>query len=520
MPAQRISMRKFKEVLRLTFSLGLTHRQVARSLRLSKTTVSKYLDLAASAHLSWPLPVGISDAELTRLLFPKAETGSLQHFTIPDFPSIHQELKRKGVTLLLLWEEYSFAFPGSAYQYSQFCHLYNQWRSRLKIVLRQTHRAGEKLFVDYAGQTVPICDPSSGQIHQAQIFVAVLGASNYTYAEATFTQTLADWTASHVRAFNFFGGVPELIVPDNLKSGVSKACRYEPDLNPTYDDLAAHYGIAVMPARPYKPRDKAKAEVGVQIVERWILARLRRMTFFSIEELNLHIRALMDDLNLRPFKKLLGSRLSLFETLDKPALKPLPATAFEFCIWKKARAGYDYHIEVEGHFYSVPHSLVRQVLDIRVTASIVECFHQGRRVASHPRSLIRGGQTTLPDHMPMAHRKHLEWTSESLLEWAEEIGPNTHCLVNHLIGGKSHPEQGYRSCLGLMALSRRYGTDRLERACERALAIGSPRRASIDSILKQGLDLIAEAEEEINQPILEHENVRGAAYYADNTTTE
>lgn len=513
-------MRKFKEVLRLTYDLGLTRRQVARSLHLSKTTVAKYLDLAATASLTWPLPDTLNDADLTRLLFPEPETGSLHQFTTPDFSTIHQELKRKGVTLLLLWEEYAAAHPGSAYRYSQFCHRYKQWRSRLKLVLRQTHRAGEKLFVDYAGQTVPVTDPATGEIQQAQVFVAVLGASNYTYAEATWTQTLPDWISAHVRALQFFGGVPELIVCDNLKSGIKKACRYEPDLNPTYDDLAAHYGMAVLPARPYRPRDKAKVEVGVQIVERWILARLRHMRFFSLEELNQQIRTLTSDLNERPFRKLAGSRRTLFASLDQPALKPLPLAAYEFCIWKKASVGYDYHIEIDGHYYSVPHALRRQQLDIRITAATIECFHQGRRVASHLRSHLRGGQTTLADHMPMAHRKHLEWTSESLLHWAGEIGAGTHSLVKQLLAGKPHPEQGYRSCLGLMALARRYGADRLEAACSRAQAIGSPRLISVDSILKQGLDLLPLAEEEGPQALPEHENIRGPAYYADPLTTD
>jgi transposase len=514
-----MSMRKLREVLRLTYSSRLSQRQVARCLHLSRTTVGKYLDLAQAAGITWPLPEAMDDHALARALFPGSASGFAQHFTQPDFSYLHQELRRKGVTLQLLWEEYAASNPETAYQYSWFCELYSEWRTCQKISMRQTHRAGHKLFVDYAGQTVAINDPVTGDLHQAQIFVAVLGASSYTYVEATWTQTLPDWTSSHARAFTFFNGVPEIVVPDNLRSGVSRACRYEPDLNPTYAEMAAHYQVAIIPARPRKPRDKAKVEVGVQIVERWILARLRKMTFFSLAELNQEIQALIIDLNTRPFKKLPGSRRSQFEALDRPALKPLPSAPYEYAEWKKARVGLDYHIEVEGHHYSVPHHLVRQQLDVRLTASTLEALHQGRRVASHVRSHRRGGETTDPAHMPVAHRKHLEWTPESLRRWATEIGEATRAVVEHLLTTKPHPEQGYRSCLGLITLSRRYGAERLERACERALAIGSPARTSIDSILKQGLDLVPVIEEEEIQ-LPEHENVRGPAYYVDSETLQ
>jgi transposase len=514
MPAHRLSMRKLKEVLRLTFGSGLSQRQVAHSLSLSKTTVRKYLDLAREAGLGWPLPDGMDDTALVRALFPGSVAGSLC-FTPPDFAAIHQELKRKGVTLQLLWEEYAARNPETAYQYSWFCELYGEWKQRLRVTMRQTHRAGEKVFVDYCGQTVMVTDPQTGEAREAQVFVAVLGASNYTYAEATWTQQLPDWISSHVRAFEFFGGVPELVIPDNLRSGVSRACRYEPDLNPTYSEMAAHYSVAVLPARPYKPRDKAKVEVGVQVVERWILARLRHQTFFSLAELNKVIRALVGGLNHRPFKKLPGTRHTQFESLDRPALRPLPIDRFEYAEWKKARVNIDYHVEVEGHYYSVPYSLARREVEVRLTARAVELFHGGRRVASHMRCHLRGSHTTVVEHMPKAHRAHLEWTPGRFLTWASEVGPNTRDLVRHLLFRKPHPEQGYRSCLGLLSLSRRYGAERLERACERALLLGARTRRSVDSILRQGVDRLPAAAEEEPRELPIHENVRGPAYYTD-----
>ena len=390
---------------------------------------------------------------------------------------------------------------------------YRTYRDSLARSLRQTHRAGEKLFVDYAGQTVPVVDGDSGEIHTAQIFVAVLGASNYTYAEATWTQQLPDWIGSHVRAFAFFDGVTALLIPDNLRSGVARACRYEPDLNPTYADLAAHYGVAVLPARPYKPKDKAKVEVGVQIVERWILARLRYQTFFSLAELNGAIRELLKNLNDRPFKKLPGCRRSAFEALDRPALKPLPATAYEYAEWKKARVSIDYHIEIDRHYYSVPHALVKRELDVRITQTTVECLHQGRRVASHARSLKRGAHSTVAEHMPRAHQKHLDWTPGRFLNWALAIGPSTRDLVHWQLTHRPHPEMGYRACLGLLNLARRYGKPRLEAACRRALAIGSPARKSVVSILERNLDRQPLPLPPPQAALPDHANVRGPEYY-------
>lgn len=513
MPATRVAMHKIREVLRLKYIADLSQRQIAGALSLSNGVVAKYLAAAASSGLAYPQLAALDDAALARALAGTEATAKAAP-TPPDFAYIHEQLKQKGVTRQLLWEEYRAVHP-TGYGYTQFTVLYAEWRRRLRPAMRQTHAAGEKLFLDYSGKTVPVVNDSTGEVREAEVFVAVLGASNYTYAEATWTQGLADWTAATVRALSFFGGVPRLLVPDNLKAAVTKACRYEPVINRAYSDLAAHYGCAVLPARPHKPRDKAKAEAGVQLVQRWILARLRHQTFFSLSELNRAIRALLDDLNTRAFKRLTGSRRSQFESLDRPALKPLPRQPYEYAEWKKARAGIDYHVEVERHFYSVPSALVRRQLDVRVTRSTVEVFHAGRRVASHPRSFARGSHTTQAEHMPKAHRAHMEWTPGRFLTWASRVGPNARDLVRHLLFKRPHPEMGYRSCLGLLQLARRFGEARLEAACRRALLLGAPARRSVLSILESGLDREPQAAEQgaPSAAAPAHENVRGAAYY-------
>lgn len=512
MPTERVSMRKIREILRLKWSCGLSHRQVAQSCGVARPTVTEYMQRAQAAGLSWPLPAELDDSALERLLFPALVPSRLPPRALPDWAWVHQELKRKGVTLFLLWQEYKAICP-EGYGYTWFCTHYQAWAQKLDVVMRQEHRAGEKLFVDYAGQTVPVQDPVSGTIHQAQIFVAVLGASSYTYAEATWTQSLPDWIGAHVRAFTFFGGVPELIVPDNVKSGVTQAHRYEPDLNPTYQEMAAHYGAAVVPARVRKPRDKAKVESAVLLVERWILARLRHQTFFSLAALNTALPSLLEVLNQRPFKKLPGSRLGLFETLDRPALKPLPATPYEYAEWKKARVNIDYHIEVDGHYYSVPYQLVRQQVEVRLTANCVECFYKGQRVSSHRRSTHKGRHTTLPEHMPKAHQHYLDWTPERLVRWAQTTGPATAQLVATILASRPHPQQGFRSCLGIMRLGKTYGQERLEAACQRALALDACTYKSLESILKHGFDRHPLTPDRVSPPLIHHPNIRGPEYY-------
>lgn len=513
MPTKRILMRQIKEILRLKYDSKLSHKKIASACGVSKGAVGKYINLAKAKGLTWPLPEDMDEQQLESCLFRTDAAPSL--FTPPDYPQMHQELKRKGVTLQLLWAEYSENHQEKAYQYSQFCHHYRQWAGQQKRSMRQVHRAGEKLFIDYCGPTIPIVSRETGEMRTAQVFVAVMGASSFTYADATWTQTLPDWIASHQRAFQFFGGVTELLVPDNLKAGVSLACRYEPVPNATYQDMAQHYKTAILPARPYKPQDKAKAEAGVLLVERWILARLRHHTFFSLAELNRTIADLLDDLNRRPFQKLPGSRLSAFESLDKPALKSLPEQPYDYAVWKKATVGIDYHIEADKHYYSVPHQLVGKKLDIRISATLIEVLYRGNRIASHMKSSC-GGFTTLSEHMPKRHQQHLEWSPERFIRWGRSIGPCTAQVIVHVLQGRAHPEQGYRACLGLLNHARRYSKKRLEAACERALAIHSPNYRSITSILKNGLDqhsLESTQDNETENTLPEHNNVRGSDYY-------
>lgn len=512
MPKKRLSMRKIKEVLRLKYELGHSNREISRSCGIGSSTVSDYLQRARRAGIEWPPPEELSEQALEEALFPPPPAAGTERMT-PDFAEVHKELKsKKHVTLNLLWQEYKEQYP-EGYQYSWFCEHYRLWTGKLDLVMRHEHRAGEKLFVDYAGQTVDIIDRHTGEISSAQIFVAVLGASNYTYAEATGSQQLADWVGSHVRTFAFLGGVPELVIPDNLKSGVSKSCRYEPDINPTYHDMARHYQTVVLPARVRKPRDKAKAEAGVLLVERWILAKLRKHTFFSLTELNREIRKLLEQLNNKRFKKLPGSRKSCFEQLDKPALKPLPMSPYELSYWKKATVHIDYHVEVEGHYYSVPHSLAKKKIEIRYTKSVVECFFRGKRVASHPRSERRGQHTTVEMHMPEAHRKYLEWTPDRFKRWAAKIGPETLCLTETLLVKRDHPQQAYRTLLGILRLGKAYGDLRLEAACRRALHINALSYRSVESILKTGLDQKPLPETVTEKKPVSHPNIRGAAYY-------
>jgi len=505
-------MRKIREVLRLALGAGLELRKIERSLGISHATVSSYVTRARAADLSWPLPESFDDTMLDRLLFPKP-APSLDSRPMPDWAYVHQELRRKGVTKMLLWEEYKRANP-DGFQLSWFCELYSEWSGKVDLVMRQEHRAGEKMFVDYAGPTVSIVDRRTGEIlFEAQIFVAVLGASNYSYAEATRTQTLPDWIGAHVRAFTFIDGVPEIVVPDNLRSGVSKPCRYEPDINPTYHAMAAHYGTAVIPARIKKARDKAKVEGGVLLVERWILAALRNHTFTSLAELNEAIRGLLVRLNERRFQKLPGSRRTMFETLDRPALLPLPTSPYVFEEWSYARVGIDYHVEFDGHYYSVPYALVKKKVEIRATAATVEVLFQHNRVASHAKSFLKGKHTTLSEHMPSSHRRYAEWTPERLRRWAATVGPETAGHVAAIMEHRTHPEQGFRAALGIMRLFKQYGAERLEAACKRASKYRIYSYKGVANILKTGADkLDVRKSSPVVAPIV-HDNIRGPGYY-------
>ncbi|MGK7871566.1 IS21 family transposase [Falsiroseomonas sp. E2-1-a20] len=508
-------MRRVREILRLKYEVGATDRAIARSVGVARSTARLCLDRAAAAGLTWPLPATVTDGALEALLFAGGGApAGLRRKVEPDWVVVHRELRRPGVTLMLLWDEYRREQPGG-YGYSRWCDLYRGWEGRLSPTMRQVHPAGERLFVDFAGQTAEVIDPATGEVRTAQVFVAVLGASSYTYAEAVWTQTLPDWVGAHVRALEFIGGVPRQIVPDNLRSGVLRANWYEPGLNPTYRDLAAHYSTAILPARIRRPRDKAKVEAGVLVVERWILARLRHQRFGSLGALNVAIAALLVDLNGRPMRRLGVSRRQLFEELDRPALADLPAEPFVYAEWRIRRVGLDYHVDVDGHYYSAPHRLLRQQVEARVTARTVELFHKGERVAVHVRGGLRGRHTTLTEHMPQAHRRHAEWTIERIGREAAAIGASTAALTAIILESRPHPEQGFRAYLGIRRLLRTYGRDRLEAACARGLEIGARSYGSIQSILQNGLDrqpAPRRPRESDELPLL-HPNIRGSGYY-------
>ncbi len=510
MAAERLSMRTIREILRLKWDCQRSNREIAQSCHIARSSVGECLARAAAAGLAWPLPPELDDGTLEARLYRRAGRPPEPQRPLPDWATVHQELKRPSVTLQLLWQEYKAGDPAGL-QYSQFCVHYRQWAQTLDLSLRQEHRAGDKLFLDYAGQPAWLTDPTTGARTPIPLFVAVLGASNYTYAEATRTADLSAWIGSHVRALEYLGGVPAALIPDNHKCGVLRPDRYEPDLHPTYLDLARHYGTTILPTRVRRPKDKAKAETAVLIAERWILAALRHRRYFSLPELNAGIWELLERLNTRPFRKLPGCRRTLFETLDKPALRALPATPYVFAEWKRARANIDYHVELAGHYYSVPYQLVQHEVELRFTATVVEIFHKGQRVASHLRSYQRGF-TTDPAHRPKAHQRYLAWTPSRLTHWGATIGPSTAALITAILASRPHPEQGYRSCLGLLRLSKQYPVTRLEAACARALALRALSYKSVQSILRTGLD---------QQPLLPvptpprpaHAHVRGAAYY-------
>ena len=504
-------MRQIRQTLRLHLEAGLSYAQVARAVGIGKGTVGKVVLLARAAGVDWALAQTLSDEELeARLYRPPVPRCSRQ--LEPNYAWIHQELKRPGVTLQLLWEEYQRENE-LAYKYTSFCIKYRAWAASLKRSMRQTHIAGERLFVDYAGQTVPIIDAATGEVRRAQIFVAVLGASNYTYARATATQNAVDWVGSIIAALEFIGGVPRLIVPDQTRALFARPDRYEPTAGRLVEELCNHYDVAVLPARPAHPRDKPKVEVGVQVVERWILARLRNRRFFSLGELNQAIAELLVDLNQRAFKKLPGCRMSAFEALDRPALRALASARMPIARFKRARVNIDYHIELDGHYYSVPHRLVGSEVELRVTSTTVEIMTGTRRVAVHRYSSRRGAHTTLAEHMPASHRAHREWTPAKLIAWGERIGVATARVVRWQMEHRPHPEQGYRACLGLQRLARQFGEARLEAACARAISIAAPTYQSIKSILASGLDRQAVAAERPQASLPLHDNVRGPEYY-------
>jgi len=511
MPKERLSMRHIREVLRLHYSVGMSQHTVARSLGLAQGTVSKYLNRTRRAGLTWPLPPELDDdVQLENRLYPPPSKLPSDERPQPDWAVMHRELRRASVTLMLLWEEYCDT-TSDGFSYSWFCERYKDWVGRLKPTLRQVHVAGEKLFVDYSGHTMEVINGLTGEVLTAQIFVAVLGASNFTYAEASFTQSLPDWISSHVRAFTFFGGTARQTVSDNLKAGVTRACFHEPMVNRTYADLARHYSTAILPARPYRPKDKAKVEVGVQIVGRWILARLRNRHFFSLAALNEAVRDLLIDLNNRTLRSWGQSRRELFEELDRPALTPLPDEPYEYAEWKRCRVNLDYHVEIAKHYYSVPYNLLRQEVEARITQKTVEIFLRGKRVASHLRSTLPHRPTTIAEHMPSSHRRYRDWTHERIRCEAAKVGPDADTLIDVILRSRPHPEQGFRSAIGILGLVKRYGSERVDAACARALLLNARSYKSVAAILKNGTDKMAPPTQDA--PILFHSNIRGRGYY-------
>jgi len=512
-------MRKIREVLRLKHECKLKHRAISASVGISKGSVSDYLKRAVEAGLSWEQASELDDAQVEQLLFKLPGRNEPPGRAPIDFNWVHRELRRTGVTLQLLWVEYCeqvSADPGGqrAYQYSQFCDLYRSFRKKLDVSMRQVHRAGEKVFIDYSGKRPSIIDRATGEVTEVELFVAVLGASNYTYAEATRSQKLGDFIGSCVRTLEYFGGVPQVAVPDQLRSAVTGPDRYDPEINPSYAEFAAHYGMAVVPARPRKPKDKAKVENGVLIAQRWILACLRNRIFYGLDDLNVAIAELVERLNDRPFQKLEGCRRSAFESIDRPALQPLAAKRYELAHWKKVGVNIDYCFDYDARIYSVPYTLIGQRVDVRATTSTIEVFHKARRIVTHRRSYgPKGTATILEEHRPKSHRQYGDWPPSRVIGWARSVGPAAGEVVEHILQHWTHPEAGYRSCMALIRDGKKYGPERLDAACKRALAIESPTRKSVQMILKRGLDRIEADEPHEQTQMILHDNVRGGAYY-------
>jgi transposase len=505
-------MRRIRQILQLHFGAQASARVIARELDVARSTVQGYLTRAASAGLAWPLPADLSDEQLEQRLFPPVKLNlGVRRYPEPDWAALARELKRPGVNLMILWEEYQAVHP-EGYGYSRFCELFRDFERRLSPTMRQTHVAGHKVFVDYSGKKIPIIDPLTCEVRMAEIFVAVLGASSLTYAEATWTQSLPDWIGAHVRMFRFYGAAPRLLVPDNLKSGVNKASFYDPELNRTYAMMAAHYGVGILPTRPRKPKDKAAVEAGVRFAQSYLLGRLRNVTFFSLAECNAAIAVALERMNGREMRRLGVSRRQLFEAVERPVMQSLPQDDYEYAEWRFARVGIDYHVEVAGFFYSVPHTLIRQQVDTRATVRVVEVFHRGNRVAAHARRYAGPRHGTLPDHMPSAHRRYAEWNPERFRRQARDIGPTTEALIIAVLARRPHPEQGFRTCLGVLRLFRGIEAARAEAVCARAIEIGAFSYASVASILKHKLDRQASPQAADGTPIL-HSNIRGSDYF-------
>ena len=520
MAAERLAMRNIKEILKLKLLAGVgSSRAISRAAKCGKTTVNEYLALARAAGISsWDQVKGLDEEELERRLGVAAPPAPLPPISkpLPEWLKIHEELRNRSVTLALLWTEYRELHP-DGYKYSQFAEHYRRWKAKLSVVMRQTHRPGEKGFVDFCDGLF-VTDAVTGEKTPTELFVGAMGASCYTFARATLTQELVEWVDVNGKFLKFLGGVPAILVPDNLKSGVSRPDRYEAEVNPTYQEMAEHYGTCIIPARVRKPKDKAKAENAVLQAQRWILAVLRHRIFHSLAEMNAAIDEQLKKLNTKPMRGYGKSRAELFLLLDKPALLPLPAIAFEYASWKKVRLGIDYHLRYDDHFYSAPYQLINKDLWCRATLRTVEIFFKGKRITSHPRSSQKWGKTTSNEHMPSHHRAYAEWTPERILNWMKTIGPCAEKVVARMLDEKPHPELAYRSALGIISLGKKYGTERTEKACLKALRIGSPCYMTLKTMLKNCMEEVdttppPTTAESKQLQLFAEENIRGGSYY-------
>jgi transposase len=516
MKRRKLSMRKIKEILRLHYEHKISNRNIGKACKISPTTVGEYIDRAREMNIDFNKILELDDKSLYSLLYPEKEIEESKTKQMPDMNYLHEELKKKGVTIQLLWEEYRSHIP-EGYSRTQFFYLYKEWSKRLHPTLRITHKAGEKMFVDFSGDKPYYIDSITGEIIYTELFVSVLGASSYTFATALRSQGLEDWIRGHIKAFEYFGGCPEIVVPDNLKSGVKRACIYDPEINPLYAEMAEHYNLAIIPARAYKPKDKAKVENGVLNSQRRILAVIRNKSFFSLSELNQGIQEALSKLNKREMQLVKKSREQLFHEIEKPALKRLPQNRFKIYNFKKAKVHIDYHIELDGNYYSVPYKYIHKYVEVKYNDLMINIYYENKRLASHYRSYKRGEFVTDDSHRPASHTKYLEWTPARIKHWGKSMGLNTEALMGEIMSSRRHVEQGYRSCLGILRLSKKYSPKRLDNACKRALSIGAINYRSIKSILEKGLDKEAIIESKREPTIIEHENIRGGRYYQEVT---
>ena len=512
----RLAIHWQREIARLHFyDPAQSHRAIARVTGLSATTVASLRErLLANTELMWESLQALDDEVWCKTLGTE-DRSIAKRKAAPDWEIIHREMQRPDATLDVLWQDWRKTCP-EGIGYTQFTDGYRRWVRGLHIVMRRVHRPGDKLFVDFAGRTVEVRDRDGGPSTYAQIFVAVLGHSNYTYLEATATQTTSDWIRCHINCFEAICGAPQWVVSDNLKAAVWRREREEIVINPAYRDALRHYDTAPLPAGSRKPKHKAKAEVGVQIAQRWILFRLRDRVYFSLEELNRDLRELTAQMNDHPFRKLPGSRRERYEAADRGALKPLPQVRYELCDWRYGvRVGDDYHFEHDRRFYSVAVHFARERIDVRTTAKIVEAFHRGRRIAVHQLLTTPGEVSTLPEHRPIVHQRVLDGEPKELVAWSRTVGPNAEKMVRHHIESRTDATNGVRAARRMRDLARLHGDARFEEVCAYALPLNITALRSISSIIVSGADKRTATRPTKTQTASVHSNLRGARYFGD-----